>query len=328
MRPNASQSAVLLVAAAVVCCLACDNRDTGRSQPTVLRAVTGWDPNDRIERPSPGTILTLAEIASEYERMSSRDAARRDLFVRAFDAGYLICGAPYENARRLFGHTMSEMVSDLPDVEQPYCCVSFLSIVPAGVSSTGEVGTAASRGWEGYIYHKNGQILGVMIKNTHKMISPEPREHDTATFETLAECYRLAASATIRRELCLRAIDAGYIRTGNPLETVRSLCGPDFREAIGKDEYGEEYGVVRFGRDWDRTADDGCRELLLIVLYDHAKIDDCYLAAGAGAPRRSRRSRQRGRAGSGAGPESRRSNLTRSNVSTAPRIDDGCPKQA
>lgn len=62
----------------------------------------------------------------------------------------------------------------------------------------------------------------------------------------LATTYSATQDGSIKRDVCLRAIDLKYVAVGAPLENVRVLCGTDFTEHVGVNANGDEYGIVDF----------------------------------------------------------------------------------
>ena len=60
----------------------------------------------------------------------------------------------------------------------------------------------------------------------------------------LATLYKKAHTDTEKRDICIRAVDLGYIRRLGPLDPVRQLCGSDFEAQYATTEDGTTYGIV------------------------------------------------------------------------------------
>jgi hypothetical protein len=102
-----------------------------------------------------------------------------------------------------------------------------------------------------------------------------PREQ---TLAELASAYRAAKGDDAKRDVCIRAIDLGYIKVTAPLENVRALCGADFDEKVGTDPHDRQYGIVHFTpmQGVGRPPSAGSPYFVgwyLVVYYYHDQID-------------------------------------------------------
>ncbi len=213
--------------------------------------------------------VSLDELAMEYQQSVGQETRRRDVAIRTIDCGYIGVGTPMNNVWRLFG---SDFGMHAPGV------VTFLPQMSSRTDKGGVPVEGRFSGWSMFIDHNTEHVISVELTNTDKQISPPGRE-DTLTLEELAVCYQTAMEGMVKRDICLRAIDAGYVGTMKPVTNVKLLCGTDFEEAVGKNRLGTDYGVVRFGVASGGADGAGVhRGLQLVVFYAHGKICDYHLA--------------------------------------------------
>ena len=220
--------------------------------------------------------VTLDELAARYRLAVGNDALKRDICIRALDGGHISIGASLGNVQRLCGADFQEFPGDAED-GTTYGIVCFVAPMPDYIDKDGRPGSGGYNGWSMSVLHKDARLLGCHLSNTFRGFSSEPKP-EPLTLEQLAACYRQAVGGTVKRDVCLRAIDAGYISTPKPLANVRQLCGADFEESVGK-ERGMSYGTVRFlAPTADPRDEDGYRGLRLVVLYRNEQILDYYFS--------------------------------------------------
>jgi hypothetical protein len=218
--------------------------------------------------------VTLGELADCY-RQASGDTAKLNICLRAVDAGHIAIGAPLENVRRLCGADFEVRLEN--EGVRYWSVVHLLPPVPGGVDDRGFVCSPKYGGWYLGVYHEQGvdAILGLVVTNMDKGMTESRPEH--LTLDELVVCYRDAVAGAVKRDICLRAMDAGYITVGEPLANVRQLCGADFHETAGETRL-RVYGVVRF--EMRRTSDTRGRDgLHLVVCHERDRITDCLLSA-------------------------------------------------
>ncbi|TWT45681.1 hypothetical protein RAS1_21120 [Phycisphaerae bacterium RAS1] len=138
--------------------------------------------------------------------------------------------------------------------------------------------------------HRNQLVSYFELTNTYKEASSPPKP-DPLSLNDMAASYRRAEAGAVKRDICLRAIDAGYLSTTQPVSVVRQLCGEDFDENAGVDDRGVAYGVVRFP-DANRSEQQqvACYGTLrLVVKHDRGIIYDYHLTSGGVALSEHRR---------------------------------------
>jgi hypothetical protein len=198
-------------------------------------------------KPEEKQKVSVQELRRLYEAGKSQ-YERRAVCLRAIDEGLIRRGAPVSTIDEIFG---TRFASDLPTKEETTreTLIKFADQfspppVPEGHVTQG----VASVGW--YIaidYNYDGAIQNYFLTNLHKGNLSSVDENEVVSATELRRLYENAKSEDEKRQVCLRAIDGGAIRTLRHVSSIDEIFGTHFANDLPTRKEGTRKASVDFG---------------------------------------------------------------------------------
>lgn len=158
-------------------------------------------------RPEPA----VAELARLYQAAQT-EQERRAVCLRAIDEGRISAGSPVATFDQTFGTHFAVKLPTEGTVAKDLILFATQPKLPS--RSDGRVEAIADVGsYFAFDYDHQGNVQYYFLSNLHKGMSSRIISAETVSIAELKRLYDLAQSEAERRDIALRAIDEGVIRT-------------------------------------------------------------------------------------------------------------------
>ncbi|HXD34838.1 MAG TPA: hypothetical protein VN643_27205 [Pyrinomonadaceae bacterium] len=223
---------------------------------------------------------SLLELSRLYEDALDQ-FTRRSICLRAIDEGKLRPGIPLESVDQIFGTHFAPdsrptetklmhtgVIHFFPDYPQP----------PATLGSKTEA--RAYVGWFLVVEYDERNILqNYFLSNISKGRSHGEPGIKPSSLDELKQAYAAANTESGRRDVCIRAIDEGYIRTLTPVSTLDTIFGSQLALNLPKRRDHDQTSEISFAPANPIGVNAGQRGWFLAVSYDYeGSIQDYYLS--------------------------------------------------
>jgi hypothetical protein len=204
------------------------------------QAIPATDLNTTIQDP------VVTNLAQMY-RDAQDQFARRAVCLRAIDEGTIRPGVPIETIDQIFG---TQFKGDKGGLLSRNVYVSVIHFEPDKDVPQGPLPEA--RGFSGWFlavyYDEDGILRNYLLSNIHKGFSQGEMGKTASPIAVLTQAYASAKTETERREICLRAIDEGVIRTWGDanISAIDTIFGTDLASKLPTKKQHERSSEVHF----------------------------------------------------------------------------------
>lgn len=175
--------------------------------------------------------------------------ARRAVCLRAIDEGAIRRGVHIRSVDQIFGTDLEAEWGARKLDGKRVGVVHFVPDVDAPRSARSDRKTEG-RGFFGWFlgvdYDDSGVVQNYDLSNIHKGDSHGELGRTPSPIAELKERYAAAKSESERREIGLRAIDEGVVKTYGPVSTIDELFGTHMVSQLPTKKEGKRIGVVNF----------------------------------------------------------------------------------
>lgn len=234
-----------LVAAVILLLCSCANRD---KEKELLPGVT----NSNTEASGASSVTELQRLY----RAAGSEQERRVVCLRAIDEGAVYRGGPVANLDQIFG---THFASELPAAGQIKSGKPILFATQLSQSPTPD-GIAEAVPYIGsYLavqYDHDGKVQYYYLSNLHKGFSGSIVGREPISVAELKRLYDGAKSESERRDVALKAIDEGVIRSFKPvhISTIDQIFGTHLASQLPTKKEQNRTGIVSFASPAQTTG--------------------------------------------------------------------------
>jgi hypothetical protein len=183
----------------------------------------------------------IEQISRAY-KLAVNDRQKRDIVIRAMDAGLIRRDASFDVVRQVCNGDIDAGRNEDGALHNVVWFIHVRYVVPDG--------QPWCDGWTLYVRHVGTRITDLRLSDTRQLRrGPYPGYElcKRYSLDELASMYAAAQNDRARRDVVLAAMDCDIVRLHGPLESLKRICGGDFDEGR-PDERGVFDGLVDFGR--------------------------------------------------------------------------------